>query len=756
MVKTKKGRQTNNSSGRKRAPSPRPRARSEKSKAIASKLNDIDTTTLADDDPKKFATRNTRSFLALMNDDSSDEDSFGTAQGDTPRKGEDKKRQRFANETEVIEIEKDDSSNSSIKELPNPVRLIDTMDTDSVQSGQAVTIADILGQGPEEIANLQQPVVINKDCRYTLQVKVTACDNPTQFIAGKFLDFFKWLQDKVGKELSVATWDDAKDKQKIFHKTTQLPKVTETAGWTAIFGTWINIKPQQEGTAFLKVRFVTKSPDVLGRRLTEIGELRDEIKATLGLQIGRLPIPCQAVQVSCVGWLFGSNKFMNSTDLFREISTLLSIPQNVRMGISWRAIKHETGKTPPWIDNAQPASALHIDMDWFHAPIYKPKLAKLFKKHGTVKPLGLSLRLVPCFSSDEGKNATQDQRFSAIEMREKQEYLIKDHITVIKTPYILNLDKPTKTNGTMTLRRYLKNLHPQGLVAARLILSVDRAWQENSRETNIVTTKEYAPQVQEAIRNMIPECVHRFGTGTKGWFTIEGLHAFKGVKWDPKGNKSVSDMDIEAMRTVTEDYFGMGEAWRRKKTTARPTMRNSTENNSSTTPAPPNLTTGHKQPATAETLLAELAGKKSDAPSFGDLYKRPHDGDTARTSTRNGADEASLSSHESDDIEKDVTFADIPPNLPREMTLLTDGDASTAKSSIYYRLQRDKSREMAQKSQEESRQLLETLRREREELLQARQELERLRLSSTNHFPITPSVRQGKTGTETDSAGDPG
>jgi hypothetical protein len=179
-------------------------------------------------------------------------------------------------------------------------------------------------------------------------------------------------------------------------------------------------------------------------------------------------------------------------------------------------------------------------------------------------------------------------------------------------------------------------------------------------------------------------------------------------------------------------------------------------NNSSTTPAPPNLTTGHKQPATAETLLAELAGKKSDAPSFGDLYKRPHDGDTARTSTRNGADEASLSSHESDDIEKDVTFADIPPNLPREMTLLTDGDASTAKSSIYYRLQRDKSREMAQKSQEESRQLLETLRREREELLQARQELERLRLSSTNHFPITPSVGQGTTGTETDSAGDPG
>ena len=97
-------------------------------------------------------------------------------------------------------------------------------------------------------------------------------------------------------------------------------------------------------------------------------------------------------------------------------------------------------------------------------------------------------------------------------------------------------------NGTMTLRRYLKNLHPEGLVAARLILSVDKNWQSNgSNDTIIVTTKEYAPQVQEALRNMIPECVHRFGVGTKGWFTREGLHAFRGVHWDPTNNKSISD-----------------------------------------------------------------------------------------------------------------------------------------------------------------------------------------------------------------------
>ena len=259
---------------------------------------------------------------------------------------------------------------------------------------------------------------------------------------------------------------------------------------------------------------------------------------------------------------------------------MIRIPPYVRMGISWRAIKLENGRTPPWVDNMPPASALHIDMDWFHAPVYKPDLAKLFKKHGQMKPLGLTLRLVPCFSADEGKNATTDRRVAAVEMRDKQEYLIKEHITTIKTPYILNLDKPTKPQGTMTLRRYLKNLHPQGLVAARLILSVDRAWQEGSKDTNIVTTKEFAPQVQDAIRNMIPECVHRYGIGTTGWFTTEGLHAFKGVKWDPASNKSVSDKDIEATRVVAEDYFGMGEAWRHKKQTiCRPTMMNSNTGN---------------------------------------------------------------------------------------------------------------------------------------------------------------------------------
>ena len=787
MAKTKKGRQTNNSSGRKRAPPTRRLAEADEAKEKVVEIEEIDISSLADDDPTKKRVAAGNALTTLL-PDSSSEDEAMSAQDNTPRKGEDKKRQRFAKETEIIDIQNDDDS-SSYQVGPSPIRLTDRMDAESLDSERMVTIADILGEGPEETMEFPEPLVITKDCRYTCQVKVTPCDNPAKHIAEKSVAFFKWMQNKIGKELSIATWDDAAEKHRVYAKAQQLPKTSETSAWTAIWGTWVNIKPQQEGTAYLKIRFTTKSPDTLTRRLDTLGELRDEITAETGLTISRLPTPCQAVQVGCVGWMFGSNKCINSDDLQKEIRRLINIPPHIRMGISWRAIKLENGRTPPWIDNVQPASALHIDIDWFHAPIYKPLIANLFKKHGTTKPLGLSLRLIPCFSSDEGKNSTTDQRVAAIDMRDKKEYLVKEHLIIIKTPYILNLDQPTKPNGSMTLRRYLKNLHPQGLVAARLILSVDRAWQEGSKDTNIVTTKEFAPQAQDALRNMIPECVHRFGIGAKGWFTREGLLAFKGVEWDPTKNKSVSDRDVEALRVVAEDYFGMGDAWRQKKADSkRPTLRTSNHNNESNKeatagdPADSIPTEQGKKQATVENLLAELGNKKNDAPSFGDLYQRQHDGDTAKTSHQNGKDDLSLSSHESDCDQDDVTFANIPDNLPYKTT--NEGDVSTAKSSVHYRLQRDKCRELAEKSQEESRQLLETLRMEREELMQAREELEKLRVSTrkttdstslsvavrgaqrttlprekargntSNTQTVTPSANRGGTGATADSAGE--
>ena len=59
---------------------------------------------------------------------------------------------------------------------------------------------------------------------------------------------------------------------------------------------------------------------------------------------------------------------------------------------------------------------------------------------------------------------------------------------------------------------------------------------------------------------------------------------------------------------------------------------------------------------------------------------------------------------------------------------------------------------MAEKSQEESRQLLETLRLEREELLKAREELERLKVSTPAAQTVTPSAKRGEIGAAADGA----
>lgn len=728
----------------------------EKAKRDLTKLDKIDVSTLADDDPKTKARSKAKGYAALQIDDSSDDSqSTGIDQCATPRKGIDKKRQRFADTMEVIEMERDDSSDR-VMDPPSPIRLLQ-QDTDMETSPNCeVTIADILGEGPETTTTLPEPLIINKDCRYNLQVKVKACELPTEFIAATVTNLFVWLQNKVGKAISIATWDDAKDKQKVYNRPNKLPNVTDTTEWTNIWSNWVSVKPKQDGTAFLKIRFVTQSPDTLLIRLPEIGSLKDEIASTVGINIGRLPIPCQAVKVGCVGWLFGTNKHINSNDLVQEISRLINLPPHVRIGISWRAIKLENGRTPPWIENIQPASALHIDMDWLYGPVYKPTLANLFKKHGTVKPLGLTLRLIPCFSSDEGKNATQDQRLSAIDMREKQEFVLREHLTVIKTPYILNLDKPTQPNGTMTLRRYLKNLHPQGLVAARLIVSVDRAWQDGSKDTNVVTTREYAPQVQEALRNMIPECVHRFGKGVNGWFTREGLVAFQGIQWDPTNKKSVSDKDVEAMRMVAEDFFGLGNAWRqRAKKSTQPEVHDAGTKERPGDPSASIVDIKGKPPVTVNTLLENAMNKTSDAPSFGDLYHRNHDGDTAKTSHVSGADDVSISSHESDAADQSITLDNLPTTLARVSTQ-QEGDASTAKSSTHYRLQRDKQKELTAKSQAESRQLWDILQKEREELQRAREELAKLKVTAPTIGLVTPSAKQGTSGAAADSAGDHG
>ena len=88
MAKTRKGRQTNNSTGNKRSTPPRLRQVREKRRENEEKSTEIDTTTLADDDPTPSIRSRVRGFLKLMGDNSSDEEESNEPDGEnTPRKG---------------------------------------------------------------------------------------------------------------------------------------------------------------------------------------------------------------------------------------------------------------------------------------------------------------------------------------------------------------------------------------------------------------------------------------------------------------------------------------------------------------------------------------------------------------------------------------------------------------------------------------------------------------------------------------------
>jgi hypothetical protein len=364
---------------------------------------------------------------------------------------------------------------------------------------------------------------------------------------------------------------------------------------------------------------------------------------------------------------------------------------------------------------------LHIDIDASQATRYNGILANLFKKNSSKKPLGLShLRIIPCFTSEEGKYMTPESCESAEKMRNKQTYALNSHTAVLRTNFIQNLDKPVSKKNPMTLRRYLKSMTPEGSVTLRLILSIDKSWQDRSNETIIVTTKPWAAQTREVLKNMIPACIHMYQKGVEGWFTPEGLKAFEGIHWDPNKKYTVSARDIEAQREVEEDFFGMGDDWKNIELpgeTKRPVMKKTS--NTKTTPENNNIT--------ATTLLEGVTNKSTDAASFGAVYNRPHDGDTAKTSRHQEADEASLSSHESVEIVDAVTIDNITNVTTKLKGKSIAGDQSTAKSSGYHKAQLVKVKQIAAAHEEESKKLYKELKEERKRREQEKEELEQAR-----------------------------
>ena len=464
---------------------------------------------------------------------------------------------------------------------------------------------------------------LNKDCRFIAIFKIQADPKPVQVFSEKLKKLFTFLQDQLGQELWLGTW--AKDSAP--EKFSKLPADLPSAGSSTfaidiknLLDCWPTMYPDTDTTVYAKIRFITSEPEKLKVSLPQIGkQLRTVISDEFGISIPYNPIACQAAEETCIGWLFGSTKFMASARLVEGIRNACNILPHVPLGIAWQAIRLDSGKNAPWVDNQPPPSALHIYLPPIYAAVYAKHIGNKFKKRSKQPIDWLQLRVVPAFPKPQEKSIfaiTTKRRHNMNLMRCKQQYFLRHSIVRLSTSFILDLDSPTPHGAT--LRRYLMNKAPAKEVAHRLFVSVDPDWR-NSSETVLVTIAKYEEEARAALMDMIPECSYKYGVDATGWFISDAISAFQAIKWDPAKKTTVSEFDEEAAAMVAEDIFGMGDDW--LKDTGTPHRPS----------APEEYNTNEKTPRTAAALLAKQTDKRTDASSFGSMYNRNHDGDTVQT-----------------------------------------------------------------------------------------------------------------------------
>ena len=452
----------------------------------------------------------------------------------------------------------------------------------------------------------------------------------------KLNQLLTFLQAQLGPQLWLGTWGKDNAPDKLFKIPSELP----IAGSTSFAGDikdlldcWPSMYPDTPTSVYAKIRFITVTPKQLTVKvpLPSIGQqLRHVLSEQLAISIPFNPMACQAAEETCVGWLFGSTKFIASSRLAEGIRSACDIPPQVPLGISWQAIRLDSGKNAPWVDNQPPPSALHIYLPPLYAAVYAKRIGAKFKKRSKQLIDWLQLRVIPAFPKPQERSMfaiTAKRRQNMNLMRSKQHYFLRHSIVRLSTPFILNLDRPTPHGAT--LRRYLMNKAPSTSVAHRLFLSVDPDWKTFS-ETVLVTMVKYEDEARAALMDMIPECSYKYGVDATGWFHSEAITAFQDIKWDPTKKTTVSEFDNEAAELLAEDYFGMGDDWIEA---ALPSQRPSDVG-----PAAASLEKNkHKKtPRTAAALLAKQTEKSTDAPSFGSMFHRDHDGDTVQT-TRSAA-----------------------------------------------------------------------------------------------------------------------
>jgi hypothetical protein len=399
--------------------------------------------------------------------------------------------------------------------------------------------ADVVIDGTrDEIPNVRAPSASNQPSeefrciRYKGQIILPPSEQPFEDFVKKFREYFSIIQDILGKKVFIAAWDEEQD---LSYKPLETPKsIQPRREDLAIYlGTYINPKAAGD-TVYLNLRLVTYHPTPVP--LERFGmELQDHLdKEKNQMVFYRQPLSCQAPKSECIGWFLHSTKTINSSAFIPAIRAALKIPNDVAIGVQYRAIANELGKKPPYDRKNRPPSALHFDIDERYAFIYQSKAASLWKKDAKLRlPNGIRLRIIPCFTTITGQSMTERQRSATNLLKERQHRFITTEVVVLP-PYALiaQLDSPIDEDNSMTLRRAIMARAPEHYPSDRLIHNVDITWNQTGRHT-ITTCNDRLAEARRFVEGMIPEFLHRYGDGASKWFTSVGLRLYEEVTWNP-------------------------------------------------------------------------------------------------------------------------------------------------------------------------------------------------------------------------------
>lgn len=508
----------------------------------------------------------------------------------TPQRGQNKKKARvdLTGDSSSAESEEeiifDHNSSSSSSSPPTPRRLchedidgkqasheaqssnddssLDSPEVEEPPPAPTRTMATVV----TETLRPMQPEAHNilKSCRYAAQLTVPPHATPVKKAGELLQDVLKEIQKQAGTQVWLAAWQAGEDTLTC-KKPKDIPTGTASTDrdiFTRLFDNYMSLTPDTEKQIYLKIHFVTQSPDALKIPLKEIGLKVEALQDRFGFRLNPNPNPCQSPKVTTIGWCFGSVKAMDSDKLIQGLRDVLKIPKHVNIGAQWRTIADKNGKRYPWPkdkNSPRPPQAIHIDIDDAHVGPWYPKVAKLWKKGGSRKVNHLLLRIVPCFTTQVGRSLTPVRHANTVYMAQKQAHFVNMYSTRLTTPNILELDLPVGPDK-MTLRRHLMKKAPEGKITERIFISVDPTYCSN--DYTLTTPKKYADQALQIMNNMIPECLHEYGEHAARWFTNMGLIAYQDVKWDKTLNAPTSIHDEAATELLDEDFYGMGEEWR--------------------------------------------------------------------------------------------------------------------------------------------------------------------------------------------------